>query len=600
METISSDSVLSAFNSNFRVTAGPGAGKTHWLINHIKEVVSKSNKLSTSRYIACISYTNVAAEEIKERLGDYGERVEVSTIHSFLYKSIVKPYLHLLKDDNGASWVDYARVDGHDEHRPHIGIVRDWLTSAGAWGTLSSKLVECCDYLKKLKWLRNTGGDWYLGTIGFTNKPQYFPSRSLDSYKPLYWKRGIIDHEDVLYFALILMEKYPQLQAFLSARYPYLFIDEFQDTNPVQTQIVTWLADQGTYVGIIGDLEQSIFSFQGAKPQDFGEFTAPSLCDYIINGNRRSTDKIIELLNHVRTDPITQRGIREIEGEQIGIYVGNLQNVIPAIQNSLLPDERLYILARSNEEVANIRRAEYTGQENVWSEFETIDQSRSRLMEDVVTSVELARRGMLTQALTRLKRALRVFRSNGEVRNPFRFSGDKVDFNDKVKRAISVSILTTSLAQYDSLRDKLLLEAYVLLDTVLGNAVNGLGVVRMTRGRAKDFAEGRKYGDFIDSVRLPASETRHIRTIHQAKSTEFSNVLIACNHLDSNKAEQQLKRILNPQEYPQCEERRILYVGLSRAKNRLFISIPEISVELEQKAQNIGITIIRVPENPAE
>jgi DNA helicase II / ATP-dependent DNA helicase PcrA len=591
---ISSDSVLDDFDCNFRISAGPGAGKTYWLINHIKHVVAKSKNLSTTRYVACISYTNVAADEIKQRLGEFAERVEVSTIHSFLYKYIVKPYLYLITDTEGKCLVDYSRVDGHDEHRPYMGIVKDWLTLAGAWGTLSSKLSECCDFLKKTKWLRNDEGEWYLGTVNYVSKPQYFPSRKLYQYKPFYWQRGIIDHEDVLYFSYRILEEHPQLQAFISARFPYLFVDEFQDTNPVQTQILTWLAAHGTYVGVIGDLEQAIFSFQGAKSQDFEEFNVSGMRDYIIHDNHRSTNNIIRLLNHVRTDTIDQECLRKIEGEQVRIYVGNMRDVIPAIQNMLPLNEPLHILARTNIEVENIRKASYAEPQDVWSEFEAIDSERSRFIEDITTGIELAHRDMLTQSLARVKRVLRIQHSNGEVRRPFKLIVNNMNFNEIAKRALAVSILTSSLAQYDSLQSKQLLEVYEFFSSLLGTAVSGLSLTRITSGRVKQFAEARKYGDLINSVSLPASEKRRIRTIHQAKSAEFGSVLIACNHLDSNKAEQQIRRLLEPERYSDCEEKRILYVGLSRARDRLFITLPEISAQDVQKANGKGIQVIRV------
>ena len=87
---ITSDSLI-PIEQHFRVSAGPGAGKTHWLINHIKNVLHTSSRLQNTRKIACITYTNVAVETILKRLGNASNRVEVSTIHSFLYKHIVKP-----------------------------------------------------------------------------------------------------------------------------------------------------------------------------------------------------------------------------------------------------------------------------------------------------------------------------------------------------------------------------------------------------------------------------------------------------------------------------------------------------------------------------
>ncbi|MEK4221482.1 UvrD-helicase domain-containing protein [Bacillus sp. FSL W8-0116] len=74
-------------HKHFKVIAGPGAGKTHWLIKHIRNVLQNSERLGKVSKIACITYTTVGTEEIIERLGTDIQRVEVSTIHSFLYKN---------------------------------------------------------------------------------------------------------------------------------------------------------------------------------------------------------------------------------------------------------------------------------------------------------------------------------------------------------------------------------------------------------------------------------------------------------------------------------------------------------------------------------
>ena len=537
---ISSDDVLDNYDCHFRVSAGPGAGKTYWLTNHIRNVVRRSQRLSATRYIACISYTNVAADEIKERLGDYANRVEISTIHAFLYKCVVKPYLHVVTDDDGSHLVDYENVDGHDEHRPSRKLLRIWLESAGAWGPLCSKLNECCQYLKKIKWLINNDGEWSLGTIGYAGRPDYFPSSKLDSYKPLYWERGVIDHEDVLYFAYRILDEHPQIRKFLSARFPYLFVDEFQDTNPVQTQVLKWLAEEDSYVGVIGDVEQSIYSFQGAKPDDFIEFDVAGVQDYVIHDNHRSTDCIIRLLNHVRADGIVQGGKREEQGQKVRLYVGPLVEAISAISEDLTPDENMCIIARSNSEVENIRKSNYDASDDVWSELDEVDLNRSHFLEDVVTAVELAKRGMLTNSLSKLKRTLRIFHSDGTLRNPFRLSNLNMTIDNTTKRSISVNIITSILSEYDSMQEKTLLEAYQFISNVLGKSIAGFSLKRITSGRIKGFSEQRRYSEFTHSVKLPASEKRNIRTIHQAKSAEFMNVLVAFNHLNPQRRQNRL------------------------------------------------------------
>ena len=79
---ITSDSKI-PIEESFKVSAGPGAGKTHWLVNHIKQVLAKSKRLGAVKKIACITYTNVGTDTIYKRLQYNNDCVDVTTIHSF-------------------------------------------------------------------------------------------------------------------------------------------------------------------------------------------------------------------------------------------------------------------------------------------------------------------------------------------------------------------------------------------------------------------------------------------------------------------------------------------------------------------------------------
>jgi DNA helicase-2/ATP-dependent DNA helicase PcrA len=98
----------------FKDNAGPGAGKTTWIINHIRNVIQRSNRLGQVKKIACITYTNVAAKKILFNLGEACKRVEIGTIHAFLYKHVVKPYVSFL----GILELSVDRIKGHDEYVP--------------------------------------------------------------------------------------------------------------------------------------------------------------------------------------------------------------------------------------------------------------------------------------------------------------------------------------------------------------------------------------------------------------------------------------------------------------------------------------------------
>src|SRR5690606_35744101 len=110
----------------FKVKAGPGAGKTHWLVNRIKHVLANSKRLGCYRKIACITYTNTAVETISGRLNEGADREEISTIHSFTYNNIVKPYIHFI-----AAQYDFnvKYMDGHDEHFISRKYIKEWVDS---------------------------------------------------------------------------------------------------------------------------------------------------------------------------------------------------------------------------------------------------------------------------------------------------------------------------------------------------------------------------------------------------------------------------------------------------------------------------------------
>lgn len=233
IESITSEYTMKDLDTHFKITAGPGAGKTYWLVKHIKNVLNNSTKLLSTSKIACITYTNVAVEEIQHRLEVVGDRVEVSTIHSFLYKNVVKPYAHLIKNKDGESLINYEEMDGHYDHVPSKGKINLWKRENNLYGTVrDNKKLDVC--LKNLDWLFEgdnivlTTREDYKRKVGqYYIKKEYFPS-----YKQLYWNEGTIHHEDVLYFSFLLLESYPIILKFIAARYPYIFIDEFQDTNP--------------------------------------------------------------------------------------------------------------------------------------------------------------------------------------------------------------------------------------------------------------------------------------------------------------------------------------------------------------------------------
>lgn len=585
---IESDTHLDDVDHHFRVFAGPGAGKTFWLVKHIKDVLARSNRLTAPAKIACISYTNVAAGNVLHELGPSADRVDVSTIHSFFYRHIVRPYLHLVKDNGGNSAVDYVQVDGHDEHRPTFGAVKDWLAAVGKKNLFlffTKDRAGWFKYLKSLSWWRdNETGKWALKPIGkWKPTPQYLPTTQLGSYKAVYWQRGIIDHDDVLYFAYRILEENPGLVPFLAARFPYLFIDEFQDTNPVQTQVAQWLAGAGTVLGVIGDVGQAIFGFQGSRYEDFEALSLAGQVDYEIQGNRRSTDQIIAFLNNSRGDGLTQHGTRKVTGQAVRVLVGGQQECLAEARRLSGTVHRPTVLSRNNDTVGELRRSSGSSKPDPWPAFEEADADRERLFHTIVAAGELGCQEQYELAMRTLLRGLGI--RQGQFRKPITYCDEATDLR---RRALAVGVLEFLVTHHGELVNETLLSAYQKIADVTSKTLSGLKLKGVSRGKFKSFSESTTYGDLAASVRL-VEETRTIRTIHKAKGAEFNSVLVVLT------AEEELGRVLRPNDVPkpEQEERRITYVGLSRARNCLMISVPCISEQNRAELVAMGAEVVK-------
>ena len=112
---------LENINSNKKIYAGPGAGKTYFLVNNIKDMFKKETKIykSESKKILCITYTNSAVEEIKNRLEGYENNIEICTIHSFIIKYIIcfcqEELKRIMKEDYGVEVKGKARISSQIE-----------------------------------------------------------------------------------------------------------------------------------------------------------------------------------------------------------------------------------------------------------------------------------------------------------------------------------------------------------------------------------------------------------------------------------------------------------------------------------------------------
>lgn len=538
----------------FSVKAGPGAGKTYWLVQHVRNVLANSKRLDHIRKIACITYTNAGVETIQDRLTVSADRVEVSTIHTFLYENIVGPYLHFIAKEEGFALFKLKVVD--DTVLSSSGVIFKLKERIKKYKFINDNKIK--EAIEKAQWTLTLSEPSFKTKFPIKDGKYSVPQALLDEYKKYAWEHGVMHYDDVLYFAYKLIKKYPFIAQVIGAKYPYIFLDEFQDSTPLQVEILKKIAaSSDAIIGVIGDTAQAIYGFAGSDPSLFTGFSLPDMVSYEIQGNRRSSKEIIGFLNIIRTD-FTQVPIEERSTKKPFLYVGNNLNAYAAFKTDCGGE----VTTLSYANVTSNAFRKHIGTSAVESDLlENIDDSnteRARAVKDCLTAVELVMMGAMKDAMKSI--------------------GKQFD-QDQKKSIVSLKMLVRDYANYN---DK---EATVFIDYLIDTLK--LPLSKLRSGKAKEFYDKTPYQSLAMCISAPDVTHTMDKTIHKAKGDEYDNVLVFLDDNDSS-----MDFILNPNlQDSRAEYQRVYYVACSRAKNRLAISVPRLPDGAIETIQNKKIPI---------
>lgn len=546
------------FNTCIKVLAGPGAGKTHWLIGQIKHILSEAGDLGLTRKVGCITYTNKATENILSHVGTNNNRLEVSTIHAFLYKNIIKPYFHLIAQEEGFA-ID--KLDGHDETIvSSYGFVSE-LMKANRMGMLvrdhAGKSFELKKTVEDFRWTLTSEGVVLQKTEKFP-RIQGIGEKYVRAYKKKVWAEyGIMHHDDVLYFTYKLIEKEPRILNLLVARFPYLLIDEYQDSSSIQHWLFTKMAGLGCKITLIGDKAQSIYTFAGADIANIDNFTTPDIKTYTIADNHRSVQNIVDFLNILRPE-FEQKSLRDENFEKVTIVCADSVSAYSTV-SEICGKEDLYALTWKNED-ANVMKLglEANGKKEELlehlSEYDS-NSDRRRMVINVIKGLENARQLIMDDAV---KYTAKGFKLNTK------------DINQKKKAIINMYSL---LKSYDDFCNGTLLDFLNKLREM------DESIPKVTRGGVFD-AYNKPYKDYAKSVNF-TDDVTHFITIHKSKGLGFDNVLLVFPDKDVA-----LRFLLNTDLQQKDDDHRLYYVACSRARNRLFINMPLLEDREKTDLQN--------------
>lgn len=609
VRTIDSSSDLKIYENEgpFRVFAGPGAGKTYLLIENIKKIVEESSKIKKGgRKILCITYTNAAADEVKKRLGNYIQYVYVSTIHSFLYDSVLK-YNHVqlkyqIKNRYGIEVSSKVTLKPRIEGMNLLATckkvdLQEYLVSFGmekakVEALSKTKIGKCIwdiESINNYPFNENTAVPLATASIFNDDEVKIVKSAILEIAQEL-------DFDEILYWGYALIKEYKHIRYYLRYRFPYVFVDEYQDTNPIQNATLKLFADDPNVVwGVIGDLIQSIYAFQGATYQEFENFqTTVKQIDYKIEDNRRSTENIIRFCSYFRQkDTIIpkQECVKNTSTNKIVKIVLHTGTEEP---NTLFDiDDETAILCRGAAEVFSFTKIE-SGQKKALKSIANTYQYVFGY--DMENAIEKGREDWLKlcKFIVSLKKAV----DQKSLASIMSACNGILDIEKITKKSINQGMyykkLITFIERIISINDVTLFE-YIETNINHWLAETDMMII-------DEFSIPREDDDYFNkqihpNVRLLTYDTMKkmiedvyspdskIMTIHKSKGLEFKKVIVGIEPFSRReKFIDKLDTLVNPvviksdvkmgsNESKTSEYTRLIYVGLSRAINELSLYI---------------------------
>ena len=607
------------------VTAGAGSGKTRLLTHRIAYMVKEKGIFPNQ--ILAITFTNKAANEMKERLGkmiDGAENMWICTFHAMCsrilrreigligYTKSFSIYGDTEKNRVIKRIIEAKEIDMNAETFAwHISNAKNNLMSAGEY----SKYIhdkKKCEIITKV----------YL------------------EYESELFKANALDFDDLLVKTYKLFKENPDTLNFYQNKFKYIFVDEFQDTNTAQYELVKLLAGDNKNIFAVGDEDQCIYSWRGAQVENVKRFTKDfENCKiFKLEQNYRSTKNIINVankvikFNHSRIDKNlwtnndngseieikqTYNDIEEAEfiaekindlvedGEKkysdfaILMRVNSLSRIIEEklltynipyrvyggykfFERKEIKDTTayLYLIENPNDTEATLRMLSFPkkgiGDVTISNLIEIAENNNISVLNLIMNAEKYGVSGSL---LSKLKTIQDLFNDLNEKK-------EAMDLNEFVEYLIKRVGIKEAIGTKteDDLNKCLNIDDFVKSVNEYSSANQDASI--------DDFLQSITLMRDIDSMN-ESDDFVSLLTIHSAKGLEFDTVFI----VGLNDGLFPLSRAINsPDPNDLEEERRLMYVAITRAKNKLFLSRSKVKFNYESKKTEYTMPSRFLPE----
>ncbi len=332
--------------------AGAGSGKTRVITYRIAYLIQQ--KKVAPQNILAVTFTNKAAIEMQERLAQMlrgsQKSTQISTFHSLCVKILRKYITHLGYRSN------FTIYDAHDQLAVIKGIIEEH--GYNDTGLVDAKSAHWA--IGQAKTSRKNPNDFLIQKHAFR---EVLIGRIFQEYQQILKGCNAIDFDDILNLTLQLMEEHPHELDDLYHQYHFIMVDEYQDTNRTQYLLLKHLARLHQNLCVVGDDDQSIYGWRGADIHNILDFEKdfPEVQIIKLEQNYRSTTTILSAANQViqnNSDRMSKSlWSQQVGGENIGWIVGDdeleeMKKVVDQIRLQILRTKSRYkdfaILYRSN------------------------------------------------------------------------------------------------------------------------------------------------------------------------------------------------------------------------------------------------------------
>ena len=298
------------------IMAGSGSGKTRVLTHRIAYLIDE--KLVNPWNILAITFTNKAAREMKERAFSLNPATEdclIATFHSMCVRILRREADHIGYNRN------FTIVDPGEQRTLMKRILKNLNLDPKKWnerailGTISNAKNDLIDEVA----YENMAGDMYTEIV----------AKCYTAYQKELRQSEAMDFDDLIMLTLRLFDQNPDVLTYYQQRYQYIHVDEYQDTNHAQYQLVKLLASRFKNICVVGDADQSIYGWRGADMQNILDFEKdyPEAKVVLLEENYRSTKTILQAANEVIRNNRNRRPknlwTQNEDGEEIVYYRAN-------------------------------------------------------------------------------------------------------------------------------------------------------------------------------------------------------------------------------------------------------------------------------------